>query len=94
MASALLNKKKEELLKQLKDIEIKQFNFIEQDMFKLKTNTAYIQNSKVFDGWVDFVEWIQTKHEQHWVGEVESDVEVTFKIKRKNKQDVKEVEDD
>lgn len=90
MESELISKRKEELEKELAALEKKQKDFLEQDTFIVGTNTAYIQNMKVFDGWTDFVEWIQTKHEQSWNGEVDSHLEVTFKIKRKKKNTSKE----
>ena len=85
MKSETLQKAKDNLLKEIEDIETKDKNFQKQDSFKLSTNTAYLLNMKMFSGWNDFREFIETKHEQHWSGENSSQVEVTFKIKGKKK---------
>lgn len=84
MKSEKFKEKQKYYEKELEELKEKQEQFLNQDSFKLKTNTAYLLNMKMFDGWTDFVEWTETKHEQHWEGKVDSEVEVTFKLKRKS----------
>lgn len=65
--------------KAIEQIKERQQEFEESNTFRLVTNTAYLQNTKTFEGWDNFCEWLEIKHEQHWAKMNDSSVEVTLK---------------
>ena len=84
-----INKEILEKERELKYLKARKKELEKQDVFKISTNTAYIQNSKideVFNLWEFFSDWIKIKHEQGFNNEGSQYVEIIFKIK-------KEVED-
>jgi len=82
--SETLEKRKKEIKEQLENLKKKEEELRNSDTFKLLTNTAYLMNMKVFEGWEGFREFIELKHEQHWKGENDSTIEVTFKVNLAN----------
>lgn len=81
-----LEKRYVEKIRAAEDIKKKQEEYKKANSFRLNTNTAYILNHKLFSGWDDFKEFIQTKHNQAWSNEIEFQIEVTFRVKQKRKK--------
>lgn len=78
-----LQEKKEELKKELEELERFEKHLYKGDTYKLTTNTAFLQNSKIteiFDLWKGFPDFIKKKHEGSWKNENSSEVEITFKV--------------
>ena len=59
---------------------------MENDIYKISTNTAFLQNIKLhekFNGFGFFPDWLKIKHDQAWEKKIDGYVEVTFKFKSK-----------
>jgi hypothetical protein len=90
-----IKEEKEKLKLKLKELEEFEKELFERNTYKLTTNTAFLQNSKVteiFDMWKGFKDFIIEKHERHWKGENSSEVEITFKVLN-NKKAIKIAEE-
>jgi hypothetical protein len=83
-------------LERIKELELEKANLEkvrkeleDSKIITLRTNTAFLLNSKVAEilgSSVNFKEWVEIKHEQHWKNLNDSIVEVTFKILTKEKE--------
>ena len=79
----------EKLESKIKELKRFETELYESNTFTLITNTTFLQNSKItdsFDLWKGFKEFVVFKHEAHWRGENSSEVEITFKVLPKKKE--------
>jgi len=79
----MIEDEKKELLEKISELEKEKEELINQDIFRISTNTAYLQNTKItnaFRGYGHFEDWVRIKHEQGWKEGGSHQLSITFEI--------------